>query len=346
MKCTGGDNDVIDAIAPVISVVLPVYNGEKYIAEAMESILCQTYRDFEFIVIDDGSTDGSLPILRKYRDMDSRIRLISRENRGLVATLNEGIDLARGEWIARMDADDISLLDRFEKQMMWLQKTGADICGGGMKLFGARICRTWCYEQDDDAIKLQLCFNVPFAHPTVVIRTELAQKHPYDRIAKHGEDYDLWTRLALAGARMTNVKETVLHYRVHAQQISRIHTEQQAISRERAQSDYIKKMVPDPRAFEVMNLFSTPLGSPSLEDATEMMEFINEVTWAGPSAKLRVFESLLKYVKPSTPAVYGLAYDFSQRLGVKRDFNLPLFTQTTLRLGSNGRIYDFLKQFV
>lgn len=334
------------AKSPTISVVMSVYNGAQFLASAIESILNQTFRDFEFIIVNDGSTDSSPVVLDEYAHRDRRIRLISRENRGLIVSLNEGIASARGKWIARMDADDISFLDRFEKQMTWLQKTGADICGGSVKLFGARTCRTWRYEQDDDVIKLQLCFNAPFAHPTVVIRTELAQKHPYDSLAKHGEDYDLWTRLALAGAKMTNVRETVLRYRVHAQQISRIHIEQQAISRERAQRDYIKKMVSASRAFEVMNLFSTPLGSPSLEDATEVMEFIDEVTWAGPSAKLRVFESLLKYVKPSTPAVYGLAHDFSQRLGVKRDFNLPLFVQTTLRLGSNGRIYDFLKRLV
>ncbi len=97
-----------------ISVVMPVYNAEKYIKQAVESILNQSFSDFEFIIINDGSTDGTLAILENYVKEDERIHLISRENKGLVATLNEGIDLAGSPLIARMDADDISLPHRFK----------------------------------------------------------------------------------------------------------------------------------------------------------------------------------------------------------------------------------------
>lgn len=93
---------------PLVSVVLPVFNAEKYISEAVASILAQSFTNFELIVINDGSTDNTLNILKSYQ-VDSRVILISRENRGLVESLNEGIDLASGEWVARMDADDIAL---------------------------------------------------------------------------------------------------------------------------------------------------------------------------------------------------------------------------------------------
>lgn len=106
---------------PKVSVVMSVYNREKYIVEAVESILCQTFRDFEFIILDDGSTDNTLAILREYQSNDNRIRLISCEHRGIVDTLNEGIDLACGEWIARMDSDDIARPRRFERQLQWLR---------------------------------------------------------------------------------------------------------------------------------------------------------------------------------------------------------------------------------
>ncbi|HIP11775.1 MAG TPA: glycosyltransferase family 2 protein, partial [Arcobacter sp.] len=102
---------------PMVSVLLSVYNGEKYLDEAIESILNQTYQDFEFIIINDGSTDKSLEIIEKYKKEDNRIVVISRENKGLIYSLNEGISQAKGKYIARMDADDISLATRFEEQV-------------------------------------------------------------------------------------------------------------------------------------------------------------------------------------------------------------------------------------
>ena len=109
------DNNIL------VSVILPVYNAQKYLEEAIESIINQTYTNFEFIIIDDGSGDNSLNIINKYQKQDSRILVITRENKGLVYTLNEGINQAKGKYIARMDADDISLSNRFEKQIELLE---------------------------------------------------------------------------------------------------------------------------------------------------------------------------------------------------------------------------------
>src|SRR4051794_24772902 len=106
---------------PPISVLLAVYNGGRYLRAAVDSILTQTFTDFEFIIIDDGSTDGSLATLREFAQRDPRINLVSRPNKGLTVTLNEGIALARGEFLARMDADDIALPQRFEKQIAYLR---------------------------------------------------------------------------------------------------------------------------------------------------------------------------------------------------------------------------------
>src|SRR6185369_4386478 len=136
MKANFLDAQIDHIAVPLISVVLPVYNGEKYLAEAIDSILGQTLTDFELIIIDDGSTDNSLAILKQYKQRDNRIRLIARENRNLATTLNDLIDLAQGEWVARMDQDDIALPHRFEKQLQWLEQTGADICGSSIRFFG------------------------------------------------------------------------------------------------------------------------------------------------------------------------------------------------------------------
>ena len=206
--------------APLISVVLPVYNGEKYLAEAIDSILEQTLTNFELIIIDDGSTDNSLVILKQYKSLDSRIHLVTRENKNLVTTLNESIDIARGEWIARMDQDDISLPHRFERQIQWLQQSKADICGSWVQYFGGVDRHRWRGYSSDEAIKMDMLFKSPFAHPSVIMRTHLVKKLRYDPSCEKAEDYDLWVRAAQAGWKMANVPEVLLMYRRHDSQIT------------------------------------------------------------------------------------------------------------------------------
>lgn len=206
------------ASVPMISVVLPVFNGELHLAEAIDSILAQSFPDFELIIIDDGSTDGSLRILQEYQKRDRRIRLVSRENRELATTLNESIDIARGEWVARMDQDDIALPQRLERQLKWLKESGADVAGSWVKCFGSwdqRITRVY---QTDQAIKVDMLFKSPFVHPSVMMRTKLIRQLRYDKSAEKAEDYDLWARAAQSGWVMSNVPEVLLLYRKHASQ--------------------------------------------------------------------------------------------------------------------------------
>jgi len=212
---------------PLISVVLPVYNGEKYLAEAIDSVLAQTFANFELIMIDDGSTDSSQQILSEYERRDARVRVIVRENRGLATTLNNSIDIARGAWIARMDQDDIALPHRFERQLDWLERTGADISGSWVQRFGSPDKRVVRLRQTDEAIKMEMLFCSPFAHPTVMMRTALVKQLRYDSAWEKAEDYDLWERTAEAGWKMTNVPEVLLLYRVHIAQISTRTADQQ-----------------------------------------------------------------------------------------------------------------------
>jgi len=206
--------------SPSISVVLPVFNAEQYLAQAIESILNQTYINYELIIIDDGSTDTSHEIAIKSKEKDSRVRVLAQPNMGISKTLNRGIDLARGEWVARMDADDVALPDRFEKQIAKLCETGADICGSWVKHFGSSDTRTIKYRESDQAIKYEMLFGTPFAHPTIMMRTDLARTLRYDENWDKCEDYDLWERSARAGYKMTNVQEALLKYRVHNLQSS------------------------------------------------------------------------------------------------------------------------------
>jgi glycosyltransferase involved in cell wall biosynthesis len=161
---------------PLVSVILPVYNAETYIAEAIESILTQSYKNLELILINDGSTDRSLDIMQSYADI--RIQIISRENRGLVASLNEGIMKAKGKYIARMDADDISLPKRFEEQVAFLEMhPEVGLCGTAVMMFGNKIKgKIWRLPQSDNRIKSELLFSSALAHPTLMMRGELIEK--------------------------------------------------------------------------------------------------------------------------------------------------------------------------
>lgn len=228
---------------PTISVVLPVHNGEAYLREALESILAQTFRDFELIGIDDGSTDGTLAILEEYAKRDDRVRIVSREQRGLVATLNEGIDLARGAWIARMDADDIAMPNRFAIQLAQLKRSQADFCGGAVRCFGDWVA-VWHYPVNHEACEVHMLFDVPFAHPAVMGRRDAFRSLRYSEDFLHCEDYDLWQRAWAAGYRFTNAPEVVLRYRVHGRQVSSRHQGWQRQSANRVRFRHWQALLP------------------------------------------------------------------------------------------------------
>ncbi|WP_238916549.1 glycosyltransferase [Clostridium sp. YIM B02555] len=204
-----------------ISVVMPVYNAEKYLKESIESILNQTYENFEFIIVNDGSTDDSLNIIKRYSDMDDRIVIIDRENKGLVYTLNEGIDLAKGKYIARMDADDISLPDRFMKEFEFLEKnseysmvsTFITAFGNGYSDKEMRNFEIIHNKEDFEFIDL-LCGGFVLCHPTVMIRRVLFQKYgKYDESYLYCEDLELWLRFMKNGVKIKNLSERLLMYR-------------------------------------------------------------------------------------------------------------------------------------
>jgi len=213
----------------LISVVLPVYNGSRYLDESITSILKQSYANFEFIIINDGSTDESLRIIEKYALQDSRIQIINRQNKGLVYSLNEGIRKAKGKYIARMDADDISDIYRLESQIKHIEKNNLDICGGHSlfinnkgNINGANIVPI-----SHKMCGLSLLFKVPFAHPSVMIRKGflVANLLEYGQSSyKAAEDLDLWIRMYNSGARFGNVDSVVLKLRVCEDSLSRLNS--------------------------------------------------------------------------------------------------------------------------
>ncbi|WP_017752682.1 glycosyltransferase family 2 protein [Clostridium tyrobutyricum] len=206
-----------------ISVVMPVYNAEKYLKESIESILNQTYKNFEFIIINDGSIDSSLNIINTYAKKDNRIIVISRENKGLVHSLNEGIKLAKGKYIARMDADDISMPDRLEKQVNYLDKY-EDI-----SILGT--CTNLIYDEslDKNAQTNYSFLNIKFNAYDVedIFLKECAILHPSIMMRKNflieidgyfdfdAEDYNLFLRAIKNGYKIAKLDDRLINYRIY-----------------------------------------------------------------------------------------------------------------------------------
>jgi len=202
--------------APRLSVVLPVYNGEEYLTEAVESVLYQSFGDFEFIIINDGSTDASEKIIRRYSD--SRIHYYQQDNQGLASTLNRGIALARGEYLARQDQDDICFPERFEKQVKFLDEkpdvgmvgTAAEIWAGHIKT--DRVLR---HPAEDSLIRFGLFFHNHFVHSSVMIRKAVLDDvggYAEDLGRQPPEDYELWSRV-MKSYKLGNLTDTLMVYR-------------------------------------------------------------------------------------------------------------------------------------
>jgi glycosyltransferase involved in cell wall biosynthesis len=205
---------------PTVSVLMPVYNAERYVAEAVESILAQTFTDFEFLIVDDGSADRSREILQQYAQKDARIALTSRPNTGYVVALNEMLAIARGEFIARMDADDVSFPKRFERQLEYLRTRKCCMVVG--------TATEWI-DPDGELLKVNVspsCHNAidsahlttqvsAICHPTAIIRADVFKSVGfYDEGLFGAEDLDLWLRIAEIGE-LANMAEPLLKYRFH-----------------------------------------------------------------------------------------------------------------------------------
>ena len=212
------------SVAPLVTVLIPVYNREKYVAVAIESILAQSFIDFELLLIDDGSTDGSVEIMRSYTT-DPRVRLVRNEhNLGIPKTRNKGIDLARGEYIAMLDSDNYAYPDRLKKQVAFLNQH-SDVA-----MVGAWV--TWTDEMgrlvqkgkrrfvSPGELQSRLLFRTCFTHDSNMARTVVLQEYRYREQYVVLEDFDLFVRLAKKH-KLVQLPETLVRCRAHADSITR-----------------------------------------------------------------------------------------------------------------------------
>lgn len=210
-------------LTPRVSVVMAVYNGEKYLREAINSILSQTYTDFEFIIVDDGSTDSSSDIIAEYKD-NRIVSLANTVNKGLIYSLNKGLDQAKGEYIIRMDADDLSAPNRIEEQVKYMDRNPEiGISGTSYVFFGDGITsKKRRLERSPLQNKANLIFFPVVAHPSVIMRKSILNTYNlrYREEYKHAEDYGLWVE-AVSHTKISNLNKPLLFYRVLANSITR-----------------------------------------------------------------------------------------------------------------------------
>jgi len=231
---------------PAISVVMPVYNTERYLKYALASVLAQTFTDYEFIILDDGSTDSSVHIIQEYAENDERIRFFPLEHRGYVSLLRRGLNHCRGEFVARMDSDDISMPDRFEKQVNFL-RANSDVVAVGSQItiidpYGSRVekpVHKLCHPE----IEKELLDGVGWAlvHPAVLMRRDALMKvGGYREDLMVSEDLDLFLRLAEVG-KLANLPDVLLQYRQHLQSVNYTKYEQQKAVKRQIVGDAFKR---------------------------------------------------------------------------------------------------------
>ncbi len=208
-----------------MSILLPAYNCEKFIRKTIDSLLNQTYTNFELLIINDGSTDTTSAIIDSYTDV--RIQHIHNDgNQGLIYTLNRGLELAKGKYIARIDADDVCLPTRLKKQIEWLEKNPETAIVATQIIFINELNEptgNWPLDMQSITaaqIKKAMLWQSCIAHPSVMMRSEIIKQYHYSTQQKHSEDYDLWLQILSDGNVIEKVPEQLLKYRVHTESVT------------------------------------------------------------------------------------------------------------------------------
>ncbi len=250
---------------PILSVILPCYNAEAFLQYSIPSILNQSFTNFELLIIDDGSIDDSYKICNCYAEEDNRIKLYRNErNLGVVRTLNRGIDLSNGAYIARMDADDISDLQRFEKQLNYLETNKVVSVIGtraqAIDLDGKKLNSKSNIYLEKETIQFSALFTQPLFHGSVFGKAAVFKENKYGKDSK-AEDFELWLRMISKGIEIENLDETLYYYRINPNSVSQQNERQQKLDHNLISAEYLEKNYKirlDQKIVDLMN--NRPLG--------------------------------------------------------------------------------------
>jgi glycosyltransferase involved in cell wall biosynthesis len=228
---------------PKVSVVMPVYNGERYVRAAIDSVLAQSFKDFELIIINDGSSDGSADVIESYRD-PRIVYVCNSENTGLAKVRNKGLDVTRGEYIAWLDCDDISLPQRLEKQVSLLDADPRlGLCGTWVRTIDGAKEDVWKYPTDREFLRARMLFDDPLATSSIMMRAACVREAELRFNLEHppAEDYELWERISREWG-ITNIPEILTLYRLHAMQTSVVKVQKQKESVWAIQNDLLSQL--------------------------------------------------------------------------------------------------------
>lgn len=264
---------------PVFSIVLCTYNAEAYLDQCIQSLLSQTFSDFELIIVDDGSSDGTLRYLKGIKDQ--RIRLIELgSNHGLIYARTKGFSEAGGRYIAIMDADDIAHPQRLEEQLSVFQTQDVDVCGSFHisldNATGKRRARKSPISDSD--IRALLTIYCPICNPSASVKTEIVRKNAYNTEYTHAEDYGLWCDIAANGGKFYNIPRPLLTYRLHAGQVSKLKKETALNSFRKIQARYVEK---------IAGQSITPVAMPFRTRIGQGMAFMKDINTRIPGMSFR-----------------------------------------------------------
>jgi glycosyltransferase involved in cell wall biosynthesis len=275
---------------PKISVVMPVYNAQHYVQEAIESILSQTYTNFELLILNDQSTDDSLDVLMRMAALDCRIILVNIEiNSGPAVVRNQGVAMSKGSYIAFMDADDVSMSNRFEKQIKLLDsRPDIAVCGSWFTLFGENIedQQIEHFENHDD-LKVHFLNECYVGNPTVMCRKEVFESGQFNRTYFPMDDYELWSRL-IAKHHFYNIQESLLRYRWHQNNISSTKKVNLKEIHNKIRINQLKELGIDSSTFQYTNYLDTLLFTKkqNWQTITSILKCKNELVEKNRAAKI------------------------------------------------------------
>ena len=261
----------------LVSFIMPAYNAAGFISETIISIQEQKYQNYELIVVNDGSTDDTAEVVKGLAKKNKKIILIEKENTGIVDSLNIGIKNSIGSYIARIDADDLCLAERIEKQIEFMNEYDLDLCGSGLEQFGETTKKKY-YPQSHDEVLVNLAtYGRTIPHPTVLGKKEVFENFPYSSDYPHAEDFALWIEIVMtSNYKVGNCPEALIKYRVHEGQISQQKKQIQLESVVKATNIYLKKFCDDLSEDELRYNFMVCKGHKilSLEELKQYREFL------------------------------------------------------------------------
>ncbi len=336
-------SDKTDTSLPLLSVVIPIHNGARWVGETLDSIFQQSFQDFELILVDDASSDDLRAALQLHPD--PRLRVIHlHQNLGVAGARNHGVALARGHYIGFCDADDLCLLDRFQHQIDYLeQHPEISVCGSGFTCFDTEDRETVSHPGTPDAIRLALMRGNCFGMSTMMGRAALFRAHPFDQDMSPTEDFDLWARLAAQGVGMANLPQSLLRYRVHAQQASQVKSARLDQLARRIRSRYCAQLLGNASL-----LRSIQHGELTLADLDVAQQAIASYCLAHPDFSPEAFRFLLAWMYQQLPdhgwSSWWHWHGVQQGLGLSldRNYRLNLFVLAFLPRGLRSKYFETL----